>query len=377
MQHPILKNEFKNPKLEIDPEDGRPVGWQKAYVEAFHEALKDAGAYLFDSVACDAWDGPDPDHKNAVGGAFLAYKDGFGIAEHLALGSLLEGKGWTHKQVRYEFNNGEVLQGALFVPPVEISHREATSVEVAGGVPSGPVIDAFRSVVGKIDADVYQVADEQVWIAGRITRDQHLALRNAGWVTINNVGDDVVYGFYRYSAPDRLLPARGRRTERPQPTNLGTAKEQFARIVTDPLPVWQWDGNSVFATGDAVQRLDFNARNVTFPNQCSALLAAGWRESVTTDPYTGLKTFRYAVPGAQYAPANVWQALTLLQPRGGWFDDGKCISDGNTVRWSSQLNEEAFRVAKSLARQAAGHPCFQILEGYDQITYTFKPGHGF
>lgn len=358
MKETILKESFKSSaKGKVGP-----------YAEVFCEALGKSGFGLLELDVLDA-----------DNGSFVAYGDRFGIAEHLAVGSLLGEAGWTNKQVKLTFDNDQELAGALFVPPIEVTHREATPVEAAGGVEHGPVVDLFRNVIGDIDGEVYEVDGEQVWFTSRISRDQRDRLKIEGWKPVLNTGEDVVMGFERWSLPDHLLPPRGRRTARPKPVNLGTVKEQFTRVLEEPLPVWYLDGNSVFAKGDDVQRLDFMARNTTFNNQCSILRNAGWRESATTDFATGARTYRYFAPTADYKPANIWEALTLLQPRGSWFDAGTCVvSDGDrSVTWYKRTDAKAFGVAKSLVSEAAKHPCFEVLQGTDEVTYRFRAGLGF
>lgn len=380
MQYPILKNEFKNPILKIDEADGKPLGFQGPYVDALFEALKEAEAFLFDDVANDAWDCPEQLGSEA-GGAFLARSEAFGFGDQIALGNLLKDKGWTSKQVRYEFDNGEILEGVLYVPPLEITHREPTAVEAAGGVKEGPVTDAFRAVVGELEegTELWQVDDEQVWIKGcGITREQRQALKYYGWYNLmNNEVDGIVMGFDRWALPAHMLPPKGRRTARPERTNPGTPDEQLSRVLPNPLPCWHWDGKNLVANGDQVNRMTFDQRNVDFPGQCNALSGAGWSENITKDFFTGLKTWRYSVPSAQYAPASAWEALTLLQPRGGWFDEGRCVEEGDTVRWRKDLDERAYNEAVSLSKQASYHPCFSVTQGYDEITYRFKPGNGF
>lgn len=173
------------------------------------------------------------------------------------------------------------------------------------------MIDAFRAVVGDADGDVYRINDEQVWISGRgVDCDQRQRLRYEGWLTIcNNEQEGIVYGFGRYGVLNHMLSPEGRRTVLPEPVNTGSTREQFARALTETLPIWQIDGNSVYAMGDQVQRLDFNGRNVTFPHQCSVLVNAGWRESITPN-WTGQCTHRYFVPAVQYMSATIWEALT-------------------------------------------------------------------
>lgn len=34
-------------------------------------------------------------------------------------------------------------------------------------------------------------------------------------------------------------------------------------------------------------------------------------------------------------------------------------------------------MAKSLAEEAAQHPCFSVLQGYDSVTYEFRPDQGY